>query len=107
MIQPRSPQAECSNCSHLGAIVQSVCQYEAPCLSFVYASSIGVGASGKQLYPLAVLRGKMVEVFAQRSKGCEFKSHPDQTQWCLRFESSHSESLCNRDYPPDPDQKLG
>ena len=40
----------------------------------------------------------------------------DQTPWCLRFQQNieislciiHSESLCDRDYPPDPlDQKLG
>ena len=39
-----------------------------------------------------------------------------QTQWCLRFQKnieislyiSHSESLCDRDYPSDPlDQKPG
>ena len=33
--------------------------------------------------------GKMAQVFAQRSEGCEFKSDLDQTQWRnLRFENN-------------------
>ena len=55
------------------------------------------------------------ELLAQRSEGCELESHPGETQWCLRFHNieislciSHSDSLCDWDYPPDLlDQKLG
>ena len=56
-------------------------------------------------------------MFCPRSEGCEFESHLDQTQWYnlvsdlkkyISLCISQSESLCDRDYPPDHlDQKLG
>ena len=40
----------------------------------------------KNNYLLAVFLGKMAKMFLQRSEGCEFGSHLDQTRWCnLRF----------------------